>query len=165
MSIHALGISRFFQCFEFADGQALDDNMMEDIRVLASMHIRSEVERLFVTPLFGVEYSWTKDIVLAVQAFADFLIDNAERQMVLLSDDMFLNRCVATLNLMKKLKRGFAKRIADQKRERVRDRRALDQRRLEGQLRLDQIKSGLPCAIVVSLNVCLSFIFHSEFAN
>ena len=133
--------------------------------MLASMHIRSEVELLFVTPLFGVEYSWTKDTVLAVQAFADFLIDNAERQMILLSDDMFLNRCVATLNLMKKLKRGFAKRIADQKREHIRDRRALDQRRLEGLPRLDQIKSGLPCAMVVSLNVCLSFIFHSKIAN
>ena len=107
MSIHALGISRFFQCFEFADGQALDDNMVEDVRVLAPMHIRGEVERLFVTPLFGVEYSWTKDTVLAVQAFADFLIDNAERQMILLSDDMFLNRCVATLNLMKKIERRF----------------------------------------------------------
>ena len=101
MSIHALGISRLFQRFEFADGQALDDNMVEDVRVLAPMHIRGEVGRLFVTPLFGVEYSWTKDTVLAVQAFADFLIDNAERQMILLSDDMFLNRCVATLNLMK----------------------------------------------------------------
>ena len=52
MSIHALGISRFFQRFEFADAQALDDNMMEDVRVLAPMHIRGEVERLFVTPLF-----------------------------------------------------------------------------------------------------------------
>ena len=45
MSIHELGISRFFQCFEFADGQALDDNMVVDIRVLAMMHIRGEVER------------------------------------------------------------------------------------------------------------------------
>ena len=55
--------------------------------------------------------------------------------------------------------------IADQKRERVRVRRALDQRRLEGLPRLDQLKSGLPCAMVASLNVCLTFIFHSEFAN
>ena len=45
--------------------------------------------------------------MLAVQAFADFLIDNAERQMILLSDDMFLNTCVATLNLMKKIETRF----------------------------------------------------------
>ena len=128
--------------------------------MLASMHIRSEVELLFVTPLFGVEYSWTKDTVLAVQAFADFLIDNAERQMILLSDDMFLNTCVATLNLMKKLKRGIAKRIADQKRER-RDRRALDQRRLEGLPRLDQIKSGLPCEMVC-VSQCLLVVCFSQ---
>ena len=137
--------------------------MVEDIRVLSSMYIRGEVERLFVTPLFGVEYSWTKDTVLAVQAFADFLIDNAERQMILLKDDTFLNRCVTTLNLMKKkLKGGFTKRITDQKKERVRVRRALDQRRIVGLPRLDQIKSGLPCEIVVSLIVCLGFFFSQR---
>ena len=74
---HVLAMTRFFHMFEEPDHEPIDSTLADNIGVVVSLFLGGELERMLDSPLLGSEYSWTRDMLSALQAFGKFMTAKA----------------------------------------------------------------------------------------
>jgi hypothetical protein len=124
------GLTRFWHMLQTPDGKDLDECMIADPKLLASLYVGDVHKAVFELKLLSPEYSWTRKVIEALKHFCAWQKGIAAKRQLISSDPSWLKVSTAIDQLTDALKGGIAKAALANIKSRAQQRRVGDAEKL-----------------------------------